>query len=214
MKLPWILKDDARDEAYAYFDENISRLPRNPDGSFDISDPVFVDSDVDAFRHAYVSGVFTMEYGSTTAEFFGNLNEWFSLSGSGRRAAGSDNMDLWNNAIGRQLGSEAESRDGLAKKIEEALVSGTLITTPNDPRRYEGANKRELDPLWPVVVLKESNSGRNEIFCDLISKKVFDREEFVQQIRAKNYPGYTIRRINGVPTPVAKSNRSANDNLG
>ena len=37
---------------------------------------VFQHNDVDAFRHAYVSGVFTQEYGENAAEVFGRLNEF------------------------------------------------------------------------------------------------------------------------------------------
>ncbi len=71
MKLPYELKNEARDEGYDYFDKNIRTLPRRASGSFDESDFVFGNSDVDAFRHAYVSGVFTHEYGSLVADLLG-----------------------------------------------------------------------------------------------------------------------------------------------
>ena len=50
----------ARQEAYIYFDKNIRELPRK-EGSFDESTGEMSNNDADAFRHAYVSGVFTQE---------------------------------------------------------------------------------------------------------------------------------------------------------
>ena len=55
------LKDEALDEAYEYFDKNIRSLPKNKDGEVDQFARGLVNNDVDAFRHAYVSGVFTKE---------------------------------------------------------------------------------------------------------------------------------------------------------
>lgn len=76
MKWPETLRDEARDEAYAYFDKEIRPLPKTPEQKIDVEGPGLSDNDVDAFRHAYVSGVFTQEYGEKAAETFGLLNEW------------------------------------------------------------------------------------------------------------------------------------------
>lgn len=67
MKLPGSLRDEAEKESYDYFDKNIRVLPKNPDGTINTSARGFHDNDVDAFRHAYVSGIFTQEYSETTA---------------------------------------------------------------------------------------------------------------------------------------------------
>lgn len=63
MKNPFNLKDEARDEAYIYFDEKVRPLPKTVSGKIDPFAPGLEGNDVDAFRHAYVSGVFTQEYG-------------------------------------------------------------------------------------------------------------------------------------------------------
>ena len=75
--MPRILNvvNDAKLEAYRYFDKNIRKLPKTSDGSFDETKPGFSNNDVDAFRHAYVSGVITIEYSSMTADILGRLNE-------------------------------------------------------------------------------------------------------------------------------------------
>ncbi|MDB2426170.1 hypothetical protein N9W41_01350 [bacterium] len=73
---PDILKDEARDEAYEYFDKNIRSLTKDSKGKIDIAASGLADNDVDAFRHAYVSGVFTQVYSEETADIFGRINEY------------------------------------------------------------------------------------------------------------------------------------------
>lgn len=107
-----------------------------------------------------------------------------SFSGSTVSGAGSTNRDLLNNNVGRKFGKKAKTRDQLAKAIKDGLQKGQLITIPDHQRRFAGAGLHDLDPIWPIVVLKESASGRNEIFCDVSKSEVFDREEFVKRIRA------------------------------
>ena len=60
---PFALKDRAQAEAYEYFDRNIRALPKSSDGKINPRARGLEDNDVDAFRHAYVGGVFTQEYG-------------------------------------------------------------------------------------------------------------------------------------------------------
>jgi len=97
MKRPDHLKDEARDEAYKYFDKNIRSLPKTESGEIDIEAQGLQDNDVDAFRHAYVSGVFTQEYSETAADIFGRMNEYFTadLYSSSRdpRALNMDTME-------------------------------------------------------------------------------------------------------------------------
>ena len=64
---PDLLKDEVCLEGYRYFDANIRQLPKKSDGTFNESNLIFVNSDVDAFRHAYVSAIFTHEYGLLAA---------------------------------------------------------------------------------------------------------------------------------------------------
>src|SRR4051812_20106307 len=108
--------EEARAEAYEYFDLHIRRLPKKADGKINLRAPGLDDNDVDAFRHAYVSGVFTQKYGETAANILGLLNEYdpggaFSNSASPL----SRNMDIWNNRIGRKYGKKTRGRKSLLK---------------------------------------------------------------------------------------------------
>ena len=61
------LRERSQDEAYETFDKHIRKLERLPNGKVNPHGPELQDNDVDAFRHAYVSGVFTPEYSEPAA---------------------------------------------------------------------------------------------------------------------------------------------------
>lgn len=94
------LKNEAEKESYAYFNENIHPFERDEKGRVRAHN-----NDVDAFRHAYVSGVITQEYGAFEANILGQLNE---IRGDIKhnQPESEKNMDLWNNAVGRKYGKK------------------------------------------------------------------------------------------------------------
>lgn len=65
-----------------------------------------------------------------------------------------------------------------------------------------------------VVVIKESDSGRNERFLDQLSGHEMSREELVARIQAGEYPDYKVVLINGLDTPVSKPDGITENNLG
>lgn len=211
---PDLLLIEARDEAYEYFDKNIRPLPKDANGKIDSTAHGLVDNDIDAFRHAYVSGVFTQVYSEETADIFGRINEYSPLSWySDAKNPGSLNMDLWNNAIGRKCGKKAKDRKELLKLNHKSLKKGELIIDPKDKRKYEGKKSDSINKSKPVVVLKEDKNGRNEVFFDLVKSIMFSREEFVAAIESGAYPAYTVKMINGLPTPVSKPDGRETNNL-
>ena len=119
---PPALKEEAKNEVYKLIDKNVRKLPRNNDGTFNEFSEGFNDNDVDALRHAYVSGVFTQEYGEMAADIFGRANEFFPFGGaSSSNFINSTNMDLWNNAVGRKYGKKSKTRKELLKNLMKAL---------------------------------------------------------------------------------------------
>ena len=54
---PFALEAEAKKEVYKLIDKNLRKLPKNKDGTFNELAEGFHDNDVDALRHAYVSGV-------------------------------------------------------------------------------------------------------------------------------------------------------------
>lgn len=65
-----------------------------------------------------------------------------------------------------------------------------------------------------VSVVRESDSGRNELFQDNSSGDVMDRQKFVARIENGDYPRYHVRIVNGIPTPASNPDDSENNNLG
>lgn len=127
------LKDQAEQEAYTYFDQNIRAFPRDVNGNMIIDSSTAHNNDVDAFRHAYVSGVLTMERGSFVAEILGTGHEFLNPN-----PPSETNMDLWNNADGRFVGELATSRADLAQRVHVRLTGGDLITSVSDTRDFTG----------------------------------------------------------------------------
>lgn len=209
------LKDEACREAYEYFDRRVRPLPKNPDGRIDESGLGLDDNDVDAFRHAYVSGVFTQKYGERTANILGLINE-YSLAGqySHSMSPRSRNMDFWNNRVGRKYGKRTRGRKTLLKLIHKALIRGELFVDLNDGRKYKGASRPPKRISKPLIVLRKTSSGRNEIFYDLQTRAALSRSELIVLIRNGRYPGYSIKIIKGVETPVSKRDGRRINNIG
>jgi hypothetical protein len=122
-------------------------------------------------------------------------------------------MDLWNNSIGRKYGQKTKNRKELLKLIHEALKNKELIVDPKDSRKYEGKASTPLNKSKPIIVLKEGEKGRNEVFFDLIKNIMLSREEFIASIKSGNYPAYSVKLINGLPTPVSKPDGRVTNNL-
>ena len=211
----YTLKSEAEKESYEYFDKNIRNLIKNKSGEVDNTASGLVDNDVDAFRHAYVSGRYTQEYGEAAAKVAGDLQELFP--GGSSNPQNSDlakNMDYWNNEVGRKYGKKAKSREELAELLKKALEAGELIISLDDPRKFGEKTSYKVDPNKPIVVLKENETGKNELFCDLSNGNIFDRESFVAGIGNGEYPGYTVASIDGLATPMSKPDGVTSNNLG
>ncbi len=215
MKNPRVLRDESETEAYEYFDKSVRALPKDSSGTIDAKRGGFSDNDVDAFRHAYVSAVFTQEYGEKAADIFGRMNEMNPANiYSNSMNPGSKNMDLWNNAVGRKYGLKFQDRAVLLKALEQALKNGELITDPNDKRQYQGATDDPVNKKKPVIVLKEGEKGRNEFYYDTVKRHFLTAEEFIGLIKKGQYPGYAVKLIHGVPTPVSNPDTHKINNLG
>ena len=209
------LKGEAEKEAYQYFSEHIRPLIIKENGEIDLLKNVLWDNDADAFRDAYVSGVYTLEYDEKRAEWLGIFQEHIpGGGGSSLNSEASKNMDYWNNEVGRKYGNKAKSRQELAELLKKALENGELIINLDDPRKFGGETSFKIDSNKPVIVLQESETGRNELFGDLSNGNVFDRESFVASIESGEYPGYTVASIDGLETPMSKPDGVTSNNLG
>lgn len=209
------LKEEARQEAYQYFDHHIRRLPKTSDGDLDLVAPGFDDNDVDAFRHAYVSGVFTQKYGDQVANILGLLVEYTpEAQYSNSISPKSRNMDLWNNQVGRKYGKQTHGRLRLLRLIHAAMKKGELILDLNDPRKFTGLTSIPKRLSKPIVSLSKSPTGRNQLFFDLEKNLTLSRLELVEAIQRGEYAGYSVKTIRGIETPVSKRDRRKTNNIG
>ena len=66
----------------------------------------------------------------------------------------------------------------------------------------------------PIIVTKESSTGRNLKFQNKNTGRTMSRPEFVKSIEGGQYQGYHMRNINGVKTPVSNPDEKEGNNLG
>lgn len=208
----YTLKNESRDEIYDYIDKNIKPLPKKEDGTVDEYGTGLAENDIDALRHAYTSGRYTMIYGTSVSKVLGTSFEYIGLPSANTES--SKNMDLWNNAVGRKYGKLAETESELIDLLLQSLKNGELIITPSDPRKYEGTMSQAVDPNKPVVVAEESDTGLNTLFIDLVKGDVMDKDLFVSKIKTGNYKGYQIIKKGNLEFPMSKSDETTSNNLG
>lgn len=207
------LKNEALMDLYKRLDKDLRPLPKKADGSIDPYGLGLEDNDIDVLRHAYISGVYTIEYNEGTAELMGRLNELSSFD-SRSTSNLSENMDLWNNDVGRFYGKKAKTWDDLYSKIMKALKSNELIIDLKDTRKYKGDKRIKIIPKTFVIKIKENKTGANTEFLDIRKKVVMTREEFINAIKNGLYPGYAIRKHHSGEFPYSTRDRFSFNNLG
>jgi hypothetical protein len=119
----------------------------------------------DAFRHAYVSGRFVQNGYEVSAQVLGIANEIFSKNELLERE-----MDLWNNAKGRDYAKEFKTPQELANKIYQAIKNQELITNIGNRPKANPSKQYDIQqpPLSPEqkknngFLLKSSNHLDNE----------------------------------------------------
>ena len=207
------LKDEALLDLYTRLDKDLRPMPKKPDGSIDPYGLGLEDNDVDALRHAYISGVYTIEYNEGTAELLGRLNELTTFDSQSTSGL-SENMDLWNNAVGRYYGKKARTLDDLYLKLIQALKVKELIIDLKDPRKYKGDKRIKRMPKNFVIKIKESKTGANTEFLDVRKKVVMSKSDFIDAIKNGKYPGYAVRKHQSGEFPYSTRDRFSFNNLG
>jgi hypothetical protein len=123
--------------------------------------------DADAFRHAYASAEMTRIFGEAAAAAAGTAYEFSRVPIDGPKFAES-NMDLWNNARGREMGRTSTSSQDSAQRARDAVNGGNLITDIGDPRNryYDDYNTLPTPPIFgPVgVFIRNFDFLVNELY--------------------------------------------------
>lgn len=64
-----------------------------------------------------------------------------------------------------------------------------------------------------LTVIEENDTQRNIRFKDIKTGKEFSRTELVKQIESGKYPGYHVRVLNSLKTPVSNPDKKESNNL-
>jgi len=154
-------------------------------------------NEADAFKHTYMQAWLTANIHEQAAKKLGDMHE---NDGNDRnQPSGEENMDLWNNNQGREIGLEVQAfmkkynvkrftpevNDYIAKKVMERMKAGKLITHPSDPRRYVPKNKKgtttgqaapisnsiKSAPITQPTVKSDKPKTSSQNFSDMIRQK-------------------------------------------
>lgn len=125
-------------------------------------------NEADAFKHAYMQWALGYYAGSDVAKKLGDMHEDETPLADG----GERNMDLWNNAIGREIAEEMKTNpkenvfesasDVAARKIFEKMKKGELITDKNDSRKYENMDLERVSESDRVYYKDEFKGKMND----------------------------------------------------
>lgn len=207
------LKDQALADLYKRLEKDLRPLPKKPDGSIDHYGIGLEDNDVDALRHAFISGVYTIEFNAGLSELLGRLNEYNSIDSSSTSSA-SENMDYWNNAVGRSYAKNVKNWDELYFSLMKAMKNGELIIDTKDPRKYKGSKSIKRIPKSFVIKIKENKTGANTEFLDVKKKIMMNKEEFINAIKKGKYPGYAVKKHFSGDFPYSTRDKYSFNNLG
>lgn len=111
-------------------------------------------NEADAFKHAYMQAVLSIDYGNAASTVAGYKHE---IEGK-ETIPGERNMDLWNNKIGREVVQDMKhdygdtwkymtedmKKDMAAKRIIYLMKEGDLITHPSDPRQFRNMDLERI----------------------------------------------------------------------
>jgi hypothetical protein len=131
-------REEARKHA---INRNIDVSVTIDENGHEVEDPLW-----DAYRHTFASAAMTQDYSSFAASMAGSLQELIGQVYPGKHPDGTAkepqsteerNMDFWNNAVGRTIGENSNTRDEIDAWVFQVLFSGVLIIDyKTDTRNY------------------------------------------------------------------------------
>ena len=152
-------------------------------------------NEADAFKHAYMSWVLSYFANDLKSKELGDMHE----NETPNAPLYERNMDLWNNAIGREIAYEMKWQLGddydllgeewanqtAKRKIWEKMQQGELITNPlKDKRKFENM---ELERL----------TENDRIYSDGEFKNFSEK---VQELKMNNYMDYIVENNWEIPS--------------
>ena len=154
-------------------------------------------NEADAFKHTYMQAWLTANINEQAAKKLGDMHERDGATNN--QPSGEENMDLWNNNQGREIGIEVqklmkeynvkkftpEVNDLIAEKVHQRMKAGKLITHPSDSRRYVPKSKSgtTTGQAAPISSTNTSTSD-NQTKTNTESKKS-NSQNFSDMIRQK-----------------------------
>lgn len=145
------------------------------------------DDETDAFRHTFASAKETVKHNGAISDILGTLVEFIDPLFAGdnvTKLKKQTNMDMWNNAVGREIGEKIRS------DIKE------------NGKKY---SEKELDDILADAVYQKIKN--KEVITDIEDKRIYDVKT-IQRVKA----GFT-QYIKGVQKDLKKIERRRKPSL-
>ena len=140
-------------------------------------------NEADAFKHAFGSADLALKTTIPVSKFIGDIHE----KQNPNNPSGEENMDKWNNRVGRLIAkeikkeykdrlkqmTEEEIEDVIAKKVMQRMKLGKLIISPNDKRKFTGfASDIPEDKIFTAEEIGNMTNEEFEESEDLIYEQL------------------------------------------
>ena len=140
-------------------------------------------NEADAFKHTFGSAYIAIKYSIPFSKFAGDIHE----KQNPNNPSGEENMDKWNNRVGRLIAkeikkeykdrlkqmTEEEIEDVIAKKVMQRMKLGKLIISPNDKRKFTGfASDIPEDKIFTAEEIGNMTNEEFEESEDLIYEQL------------------------------------------
>ncbi|MDD3594635.1 MAG: hypothetical protein PHX18_08415 [Candidatus Gastranaerophilales bacterium] len=168
----------------------------------------------DAFKHTFMQADLALKTTAGISKFLGDWHE-----SKGRKTGQNpkeENMDKWNNAIGREIAQEIENEidsitikylilnnkmdDIVAQKVVNRMKKGDLITDPfNDKRLFE--NSYYNGHIYTIEEIEKMTSQEFKLH----------KQEIMKQIKDKGMPMKDKSNANGSKSNDTSNNSGSDD---
>lgn len=161
-------------------------------------------NEADAFKHTYMQAILTVRGNDKIAKNLGDNHEKGGINRG--QPLNENNMDLWNNAKGREIGNEIIKEYGLeskfytnekindiiAEKVMQKMRKGELITNPNDTRIYK-ENKSLTEPSKSIFTPEQIGKMSQDEYLQNETKilEQYKNGEIKYQTSINDFSNYT-----------------------
>ncbi len=166
-------------------------------------------NEADAFKHTFMQADIALKTNLGISKAFGDKHEDDGNKKQGQLPE-EENMDKWNNRVGREIAAEIEKEIGnpiklkamahtgqlddlIAQKVVDRMKKGKLITKLNDTRKFVETKEmdflKNLEKVYTFEEIgkmkpEEFRSQQDRILSDFVNRKMIHDYEAAEKVQS------------------------------